>query len=290
MDMSLSRSKSSYKKVPDWAREPFNRFRLEVERLGQIIEIAAKGIGMFRATPEIIELLTEIDKLEKGSVPEENNELEDDRKKELEDAREKAELAKHEVETGFPVLHAWAVVGLWALLESMIRTFAAQWIKHKRSAWQSEPIRSIKIKIGEYEAVPKEQRHLYVAEILEREIGVGAKRGISRFENMLEVFGLSGEIPEGLGKTIYEFCQVRNLMAHSASMVDRRFINDCPWIGVKVGEKLCVNSEMFGRYSFAAVAYVLLIRYRVGEHYGVDMSKNMISLEKDIASILGNKL
>jgi len=73
----------------------------------------------------------------------------------LDKAREEAELAEREVASGFPVLHAWAVVGLWAHLESLIRTFLVEWLKHKRSARTIEQIARVKVRLGEYENIPR---------------------------------------------------------------------------------------------------------------------------------------
>lgn len=96
--------------------------------------------------------------------------------------------------------------------------------------------------------------------------------GVNQFEAMLEPFGLSGPLPRSLKQDMYEFGQVRNLIAHNASRVDRRFAKACPWLKTKIGEEFRVSPEMYMKYLNATVVYVTLIVCRVGEHYGTDMS------------------
>lgn len=211
--MSAKLSPKKRKGAPNWATNPFGNFLDEADRLYHMVRLSSVGISMIRAAPQAIETLMKV---------EEDNATKASQR--LKDARKDADLAKREVKSGFPILHAWAVVGLWALFEAMIRTFIAEWLQHKRTAWRTEPIRRLRIKLGEYESIPRNQRHRFVVELLEKELGAGLRDGVTRFEAMLEPFGLSGELPASLRREIYELSQVRNLIAHNASKVDRRFI------------------------------------------------------------------
>jgi hypothetical protein len=61
-----------------------------------------------------------------------------EREKDLLQAKGVAAIATREVKEGFPVLHAQAVVTLWAYLESFVRQVAADWIlNHHSSHWRS---------------------------------------------------------------------------------------------------------------------------------------------------------
>lgn len=278
-EMSAKVSPKKRKGVPNWAKDPFKHFLDDTERLGHMVRLSSAGIGMLRARPKAIEALM------KAGV--------DDPRIEsygLEDARKDADLAEREVKSGFPILHAWAVVGLWALFEATIRTFVAEWLQHKRTAWRTEPIQRLRIKLGEYESIPRNQRHRFVVEMLEKELGAGLRDGVTRFEAMLEPFGLSGELPASLRREIYEFGQVRNLIAHNASKVDRQFADACPWLDVKIGDEFYVSRDMFGKYHYVTVVYTTLIICRVGEHFGVDMSDNRISILEKMEKLLSKSV
>ena len=270
-DMSAKVSPKKRKGVPDWARDPFEHFLDEADRLRHIVRLSSAGISMIRATPKVIEALM---KVKADNATEESQRLEH--------ARRDADLAEREVKSGFPILHAWAVVALWALFEAMIRTFVAEWLKHKRTAWRTESIQRLRIKLGEYESIPRNQRHRFVVEMLEKELGAGLRDGVTRFEAMLEPFGLSGELPASLRREIYELGQVRNLIAHNFSKVDRRFADACPWLEVKIGDEFYVSRDMFERYNYVIIAYVTLIICRLGEHFGVDMSDERFSILEEI--------
>ena len=260
-DMSAKASRKKRKGTPDWARDPFRQFLDEAERLSHVVRLSAVGISMIRGTPKLIKALMELD--ESGST---------EASERLQRAHEDADLAEHEVMSGFPILHAWAVVGLWALFEATIRSFVAEWLQHKRTAWRTEAIQRLRIKLGEYESIPRNQRYRFVVGMLERELGTGLADGVTRFEAMLDPFGLSGEIPASLRREIYEFGQVRNLIAHNASKVDRRFADACPWLEVKTGDELYVSRDMVNKYCSVTDAYVTLIICRLGEHFGFDLS------------------
>lgn len=255
----------------DWALHPFEQFLDDVDRLGHLVRLSSAGISVLQAMPQGIEALM---KAEPDNITEKT--------KRLEAARIDAKLAEREVKSGFPVLNSLAVVGLWALFEAAIRTFVSEWLKHKRTAWRAEPIQKLKIRLGEYQSIPQSQRHRYVVELLERELVVGLKGGVSRFEAMLEPFGLSGELPEALRREIYELGQVRNLIVHNASKVDRRFADACPWLKAKIGSEFFVSREAYRRYEKVIAVYTSLIICRIGEHFGNDMSASRLSILEEL--------
>ena len=255
------------KAAPEWATAPFEHFIAEAERLTHVARLSSIGISMIQARPKIIEVLMKI--REDDSI---------DESQRLKTAREDADLSKREVESGFPILHAWAVVGLWALLEATNRKFLTEWLTHKRTAWRIEPIQRLKIRLGEYESMPKNHRYSFVVALLERDLAASLKGGVSRFEAMLQPFGLSGEIPGRLEREMFEFSQVRNLIAHNAGKVDQRFVKACPWLKVRVGDDFLVSGKMLAKYCAASIYYITLVICRVGESFAIDMSKERLSI------------
>lgn len=271
----MAEKKKKHKKkavLPSWVRRPFEQFLQEIEALGDLVSLSAEGISRLRAMPTVIDALM-------TTEPHPSESKTARYKQDMERAKKQAALAKSEIKLGFPVLHGWAVVALWAHLESLIRVFVASWLKHRKTSWQVEPIQRLKIKIGEFVSIPKEQQHTFVAELLERDLGAKFRSGVTRFEALLDPFGLSGDLPNIISDTIYEFGQVRNLIAHRASKVDRQFVQACPWLDVRVGTNFHISQDMLGRYFFAAEHYVTLLIYRVQEKYGMNRSTARARLE-----------
>lgn len=267
--MAKKTKKSKRKKgSPSWALVCFEQFVCEIERLSQVVELSARGISVIRGMPTIVEVLMKVKDQEE--LAESNGKLER--------AKAEAILAKREVEEDFPLLHGWAVISIWALLEALIKSFVAEWLKRKPTAWRIESIQRLKIRIGEYESIPNTERHLFVAELLERETGAGLKKGTSRFEALLKPFGLSGESPDIVKRTIFELGQVRNLIVHRGGRVDRTFREACPWIQVSLGHELKVSNKMMRKYFMAVHIYITLLICRVGTYFGADMRETLSSL------------
>jgi len=249
--------RSSARRIPAWVQEPIRQCLDAIQRLLDVVRLSARGIAMLRGMPNLLEALELL-----------SDEADDQEAADVEAAKREAKLAEREVDTGFPVLHAWAVVGLWTLLEAMVRDLVATWLKRKPTAWRCECVAGLRVRIGEYQAVPEYQRHAFVADLLERELGAGLRAGVARFETLLEPFGLAGAIPKRLRREIFELGQVRNALVHRAGKVDRQLLDACPWLDHKIGDDLHVTGPTLLSYQGAAIAYVKLIICRLGVVYG----------------------
>jgi hypothetical protein len=263
--MNSTGNKSGINKsgVPSWATAPFRWFLEETKRLDQLLSLAMRGISMVQATPRLVAVIAEIE--EKQDNPK--------HKAEMKTTQEMADLAKNEVKEDFPLLRANNLVAIWSLLESVIRTFVAAWIANNPKAMTMPSISKIKVRLGEYHCIPDEDKSLYIAELLETEFGANLRNGVNRFEAMLVLFGLSGEVSEETKKGIFELGQIRNALVHRAGHADRTLIDSCPWLPFKPGEKIKISRDIYSRCLNAAGDYTLQLIIRVAEKFGKDMSK-----------------
>jgi hypothetical protein len=94
--------------APKWATRAFRRFINECGRLVRIVHLCARGIGVIRGMPKMIEVIAKFD----------DKDGESDADARLAHAREEAELADKEVDQQFPLLHGLGTVALWSLLEA----------------------------------------------------------------------------------------------------------------------------------------------------------------------------
>ena len=67
-----------------------------------------------------------------------------------------------------------------------------------------------------------------------------------------------------------ELANVRNVLVHRSGIADQRLITTCPWLGIKMGERVKVNSEMFSRYSVVTPTYAAIVFRRVILHFKGD--------------------
>lgn len=248
--------------APKWATQPFHDFMEQTERIYQLTDLSKKGISMLRSVPKIVEVLA---KVEKGSVEEGNYSLER--------AKKEAELAQREVDEGFPLLHAQAIIALWSALEATIRLFIARWLQNYKQAMEVEVIQRLRVRIGDYERLEDADRFFYILDRLDQELSAPLKNGITRFELLLEPFGLSGQVEEDVKRNLFELNHVRNSLVHRSGLADRRLIDSCPWLKLRAGDPVKVDHEMVQNYFQSVAKYITELIVRIGEHFGVDMAE-----------------
>jgi hypothetical protein len=255
------KTEASGPKVPPWATSHFKNAVGAMETLGQLIHISEKGISMVRAAPAIVKVLA---KVEASSEDPKS-------KKQIVLAEKEAALAQTEVESDFPVLHGLAVVALWSGLEHFIKGLLTLWLTHRKEASTAPVVQRLKVKLGDYLQLSKAEQARYLVELIEQDLASSLRRGVSRFESLLESFSLGGSLPDGCAKTLFELQQFRNLVAHRNGIADRQFRSECPWLKVKVNQPVQITREMLIHYFNAAMEYMLTVFYRIGDAYGHDL-------------------
>jgi len=150
-----------------------------------------------------------------------------------------------------------------------VRSFAASWLQNRPAAWQSEPIKRLRVRLGEYEALDHVDRCLWVADLLDQEAGGPLRAGANRFETLLQPFGLDGQIADDCRKTLFELSQVRNTIVHRRCRADRKLVDGCPWLDLVVGDRVKISHDMWERYGGAVGEYVLELIHRVRATFGL---------------------
>lgn len=258
----MSTTKSPRKPAaPKWATRQFEWMLDQLDRLNDVLHLTMQGISGIRGMPRLVEVLAQVDD-SKGNA-----------KERIESARRAAKLADSEVSAGYPLIHAQAVVTLWSYLEAAVRAFIADWIRNAPGAVTVPAIGRIKVELGEYESLSEDERHLYIFDRFEQGVAAGLRKGVTRFEALLEPFELSGPIPDVVRRDIFELSQVRNALLHRGGLADRTLVAECPWLGLSVGDAITVTHKQFHRYLLAVHQYAVILVVRVGEYYGVDMSQ-----------------
>lgn len=254
-------SGTNARKLPEWITDHFKDSLNSHELLMQITDISERGISVLRGMPKIVKVLADV----------EGNSYQPDSVKKFERAQKEAELASTEVEKDFPVLHGFAVVALWSWMEHFVKGFVALWLTHRRDALDVPAVQKLRVRLGEYLQLQKAEQAQFLVELLEQELASPLKRGASRFESLLQPFGLSFQLPDGCGQTLFELQQIRNAIAHRSGRADRRLRSDCPWLKLKINQPVLVSRKMLNAYSGAAGNFLLLLLYRVGDVYSVDL-------------------
>jgi hypothetical protein len=252
---------TSKRKLPEWITDHFEESLNSHQQLMQIIHISERGIGVLRGIPQVVKVLADTKNEMDSSATIER----------LEQAEKDAALAVTEIEKDFPVLHGFAVVALWSWLEHFVKGFVALWLLNKREAKNIAAVQKLRVKLGDYFQLQKSEQAHFLVELLEQDLAAPLKRGVKRFESLLEPFGISGALPEGCAKELFELQQIRNAIAHRNGRADRRLRAECPWLKLKQNQQIHVSKEMLYKYANASAELLLVILYSVGDLHKIDL-------------------
>jgi len=173
----------------------------------------------------------------------------------VEDAQMFEERCRSEVSKGHPLLVAHSAVALWSALESTIPEFVKQFVKANPQVLDRPQFQKLKISAAEALKLSPEELVAFVVEELERATQSQVKWGVGRFDELVSALGVSPVIDSTVRRDIFELSQVRNVIAHNRSVVDRKLVESCPWLDLRVGEPLRLTMADHHKYSAAVCRY-----------------------------------
>lgn len=240
--------------IPAWAGQPFRDFIDTHDRFHTVYNLTVCGLGMIIHRAHQMEELT-------AEVQELGGEVGDGDA--LANAKAMAELAKREVDGGYPTLHEQQTVALWSSLEGLTEEFLGAWILNEPSAMQLGEIRKIKVSVSDYESLQGSEKALYLVRELERSVKASFRHGSDKFEALLAVFGLSGEVKPEVKHVLLELESARNVLLHRRGVIDVRFHEICPWLSFEIGQRLTIDKDLFERYHDGVFEYARVLLGRV---------------------------
>jgi len=174
-----------------------------------------------------------------------------------------AELASREVAEGLSWLFAHTVVAVWAALEAFVVDVVVGELQENPDLGKEEPFAKVKGFVVAYGGLsPSERAEFLVGEVA-RNTGASLKRGVGRFEALLESVQLAGRVDKELVSCLFEMSQCRNLVVHRAAVVDHQFAANCPQFGLAVGDRLRVSFDLSNWYFLGASEYAVVVSDRV---------------------------
>lgn len=244
--------------IPAWIATYYRQAYDSHKQLMRVVQISREGIGALTALPRLSKAVARVSGQEDDADA-------------LRNIETNAALAESEVVSDFPVLHSLATVGLWSWLEHLVKGLVIEWLVHDRKALHAPAFQRIKVKVGDFQPLNRREKAAFLLDMLEQDTASGLKRGVNRFESLLEPLGLDGRASETTAKWIFELQQVRNSIAHQNGKCDRRLKASCPWLKLKIGQPLTISKHQLQSYSSATVDYALGILYRIGDRHGVEL-------------------
>jgi len=82
------------------------------------------------------------------------------------------------------------------------------------------------------------------------------------------LFEISGSFYSQHKTNIFILQQVRNCIVHNDAVVDKKFQNNCNWLGYKIGERITITKEDYLAYEFSVLTYIQEVFYRLNKILG----------------------
>src|SRR5262249_41344073 len=98
-----------------------------------------------------------------------------------------------------------------------------------------------------------------------QKIEPSAKRGVGRFESVLEAVDLGGAVHDDARRLLFEMSEIRHIIVHRNGVVDHKFVNSCRSFGLKEGDRIGVTLPLIEAYAHCLKWYIFDIdrRFRV---------------------------
>jgi hypothetical protein len=171
---------------------------------------------------------------------------------------------------GYPYLTGVLTLRVWTAFEATLDDILLEWLAGTTIWQESAAVRELKGPLIEFASSPRDMQAEFIAEQLRATTRATLKLGVGRFEELFMAVGLGGPIDDDVRRTVYEFSQVRNALAHRAGVADRRFVERCSWFNISPGNIIPLRYVHLRSYIFASFWYVVEVLRRVENAQGWD--------------------
>jgi len=247
-------------KIPDYAFNPLRRCLDSVFITNRLLHLSVNGLQIISNRPQMVQRVIDLTAQAGQEVSAELN-------SDLENATADAAFTRTERDNDFPLLHAYTLVGQWGALEAGIEDMLVGILVNEPKVLEKDDFAKVKIPMSKYELLDKEERMRFLLSEVQRAQSSGIAQGVNTFENVLQVFELSGSVEEDVRIGLWEMNHMRNVLVHRDSRADLRLIQACPSINLKVGDRVLITHERYGYYSNILIDYVRLVICRLGKRY-----------------------
>ncbi|MFE5562236.1 hypothetical protein [Streptomyces sp. NPDC056544] len=229
-------------------RKPFKRFIGHMEDSERLTKLTYHGIEGVAALVDIGGILNDYKRDEDLGRRDEGPNLKD--------------LSAAEISSGFPLLHAHAIMGEWGALECLIEDLVESWVQFKPEVLEGAAFSRVRIPLASFLSLSEGERAKLLIFEVQRDLKVDLISGATKFEKILDVIGLGGPVDPRVRDALYEAQNVRNVWAHRGGIADRRLIEACPTLGLMEGDKVNIGRMEFSRYRDALWVYAATVLNR----------------------------
>lgn len=206
------------------------------------------------------------------------------------------EYTTFQSQNGFPHLYGLATVRLWTILEVFVQDLLVWIISNVPEVRDFPIINKLKGPLLEFASASQQKQSEYILDLLYNELSASLRRGVGKFEHVLNAIELGGSIDERVKKNIFELSEIRNIVAHRNGIADERFVTNCPWQNVNAGEPIPIYPPQFTNYCMSASWYIVeisrrhLVRYPPKDQKLYVTQEYFVDLQKKMSEVIEQKL
>lgn len=158
-----------------------------------------------------------------------------------------------------------ATIRLSTLLEVLVERIAILLLQREMEVFATSACPAIRCDLREFLATEESMRPEFVYRKLREQVGSSLKSDISKFDGLLQLFGLGGSYSDGMRKATIEMLNARNIIVHQFGKVDARASSAVPWLQWSPGDPLKLSLNQHGRFLAASLTIPMLIVRRLGD-------------------------
>lgn len=174
-----------------------------------------------------------------------------------------------EEKNGYAFLLSQATLNMYTYLEAAIQSLVIGYFHSAEKPGEIKVLNAIQVPFVTFQSLSEEERMHLLYDHYEKAVGANGKQGVKRFERLLEPLGLSGPRSEVVDEGLRELALVRHLLLYKNGIVDKSFIDACPWYASQLGRRLAIPPETFDHYNESVMEYISILMKRIREKASV---------------------
>jgi hypothetical protein len=101
-----------------------------------------------------------------------------------------------------------------------------------------------------------EGRARFIFDEMDKRIPRSERSGIGRLVAITRALGIPVEVDDGIRRDVHELAHRRNAVLHRGGRADERFVAECPWVEVEVGDVVDLPYDRFMELVTSAIEYM----------------------------------
>jgi len=155
-----------------------------------------------------------------------------------------SKFARTEIDNGYQATSKHISIDLWAAIENMVEDILTVYLVHDECA-----VTSIcnKYKLKQPSALVEEKHYRnFISQ--KWEYATNHNNVAARYAEQLRETGIDVSVDSNTQRVLQELSSGRDILMHNAGVVDQRFVDKCPWLGLQLGGKFSPKRDDVKRY------------------------------------------